>query len=157
MAVSIKRFANWPKLLFFSVIYVFVGLIFVAVNRQWPIGQALWPYTGIGLAGVLLFGFRILPLIALLSFLLSLSHYPLGIAVGQALAEVVELWISAWLLRRLHFNNTFEKLSNTVVFLLAGATAGPLIGAGLKQLLFFLDQHKELERILFQLVGLVAR
>jgi PAS domain S-box-containing protein len=149
MAVSNQRFANWPKLLLFSVVYVFVGFIFVAVNRQWPIGQALWPYTGIGLAGVLLFGFRVLPFIALLNFSLSLSHYPLGIAAGQTLAELVELCISAWLLRRLRFNNTFQKLSNTVIFLLAGAAAGPFVGAGLKQLPFLLVQHRSWNEFFF--------
>ena len=55
------------RLFSFSLVYLGVGALFVFTDHYWPVGQALWPYTGIGLAGILIFGFRIWPLITMLN------------------------------------------------------------------------------------------
>src|SRR4051794_25557586 len=71
------------RLALFAALYIAISSAFVIANKRWPIGEAFWPYTGIGLAGILLFGFRIWPLIIGLNFLLQLTHYGPGIAAMQ--------------------------------------------------------------------------
>ncbi|HJX84674.1 MAG TPA: MASE1 domain-containing protein, partial [Candidatus Angelobacter sp.] len=139
--VSNRQPVNWSRLLFFCACYLLVGAGFLAIQRHWPVNQALWPYTGIGLAGVLLFGFRALPLIGLLNLALGLSRYPPEIAVAHAFAEVLAVSVSAWLLHQLRFHRTFLRMSDAVKFLLVGAAIGPLLGSGLKLLINFSVHH----------------
>src|ERR1700682_1424279 len=141
MTVTNRQPANWPRLLFFSAFYLLVGAAFLAVQRHWPINQALWPYTGIGLAGVLFFGYRALPLIGLLNLALGLSRYSPGIAIAQASAEVLAVLIATWLLRQLCFDRAFSRMSDAVKFVLVGAAIGPLLGSGLKLLINFSVHH----------------
>src|SRR6266853_1780605 len=89
-------FANWPRLSLFSAVYLVVGLIFVATPYRSPVGQAIWPYTGIGLAGALLFGPRIWPLLLLLNFSLQLRNNSAAIAGTEAIAETIGVITSAW-------------------------------------------------------------
>jgi integral membrane sensor domain MASE1 len=141
MIFNPRQSAHWMRLLLFSAFYLLVGAAFLAINRRLPIGQALWPYTGIGLAGVLLFGFRILPLILILKLAIGLWVDSPASAAANAVAEVLEVSISAWLLHQLSFKPTFPRMSDAVKFLLAGAATGPLIGTGLKQLINLSFQH----------------
>lgn len=136
-----KRPVNWSWLLLFCAFYLLVGAAFLAIQRYWPINQALWPYTGVGLAGVLLFGYRALPLVGLLNLALGLSRYPPEIAVALALAEVLAVAVAAWLLDQLQFRTTFLRMSDAVKFLLVGAAIGPLLGSGLKLLVNFSVHH----------------
>jgi PAS domain S-box-containing protein len=141
MTVNNRQPASWSRLLVFGAFYLFVGAGFLAIQRHWPINQALWPYTGIGLAGVLLFGFRALPLVGLLNLALGLSRYPPEIAVALAFAEVLAVSVAAWLLHQLRFHRTFLRMSDAVKFLLVGAAIGPLLGSGLKLLVNFSVHH----------------
>src|SRR5436305_7864077 len=118
------------RLLLFAAIYLLISSAFVVANRHWPVGQTLWPYTGIGLAGILLFGFRIWPLILALNFALQLLHYSTGSAAAQAMAETVEVCTAAWLLARTGFRVTLERFRDAVLLLIVGGVAGAFLGAG---------------------------
>ena len=137
------------RLLLFAAIYVGMSSTFVAANRHWPIGEAFWPYTGIGLAGILLFGFRIWPLILGLNFLLQLTHYDPGIAAAQAAAETVEVCTAAWLLQRAGFKTELERFRDALLLLAVGGFAGAFLGAGLKQLVLLLVNLNTWEQFKF--------
>src|SRR5262245_21981994 len=63
---------------------------------------AVWPPTGIALAALLLFGYRLWPGIALGAFLANATaNAPLGSATGIALGNTLEALAGAWMLRRL--------------------------------------------------------
>lgn len=133
-----KLFAKWPRLLLFSAVYLVVGFLFVATPYRSPVGQALWPYTGLGLAGALLFGPRIWPLLLLLNFVLQLENNSAGIAGAEAVAETLGVITSSWLLQRLRFNTLLQRLRDAVVLILVGCGVGCFPGAGLKHLLLYL-------------------
>src|SRR5436309_12094276 len=103
------------RLLLFAAIYVGMSSTFVAADRHWPIGETFWPYTGIGLAGILLFGFRIWPLIIALNFALQLIHYSAGGAAAHAMAETAEVCTAAWLLQRTGFRITVERFRDAIL------------------------------------------
>src|SRR3954453_16649060 len=112
------------RLALFAALYVVISSAFVVADKRWPIGEAFWPYTGIGLAGILLFGFRIWPLILGLNFLLQLTHYGAGIAAAQATAETVEVCTAAWLLQRAGFKPELERFRDALLLLTLGGLVG---------------------------------
>jgi signal transduction histidine kinase/CheY-like chemotaxis protein len=84
---------------------------------------AVWPPTGIALAAVLLFGYRIWPGIALGAFLanLTVSEPPLT-ACGIAVGNTLEALVGAWLLRNVcSFQNHLERLRDVLGLVLTAA------------------------------------
>src|SRR3989441_13041427 len=76
-----------------------LGLSLAFVAEQVTI---VWPPTGIALAAVLLFGYRVWPGIALGAFLANATaHEPPAVAAGIALGNTLEALAGAWLLHRL--------------------------------------------------------
>src|SRR5689334_5605827 len=75
-----------------------LGLAMASVAEQVP---AVWPPTGIALAALLLFGYRVWPGIALGAFLANATtHAPLAAAAGIAFGNTLEGLVGAWMLRR---------------------------------------------------------
>src|SRR5262249_32762480 len=63
---------------------------------------AVWPPTGIALAVLLLFGYRLWPGIAIGALLANATaNAPLPVAAGIALGNTLEALVGAWLLRSL--------------------------------------------------------
>ncbi|UFR00523.1 MASE1 domain-containing protein [Streptomyces sp. Go40/10] len=90
----------------------------------------LWPPTGISLAGLLLFGPRIWPGIALGAFLINLSLGPslpavLAITAGNTLAPLC----SYALLRRVGFRTSLNRFRDALALVFLGGFAGMLISA----------------------------
>src|SRR5436305_11266629 len=108
------------RLLLFAAIYLLISSAFVVANRHWPVGEAFWPYTGIGLAGILLFGFRIWPLILALNFALQFTNYSVGIAAVQAVAETIEVCTAGWLLAKSGFRPSLERFRDAILLLSVG-------------------------------------
>ena len=83
---------------------------------------AVWPPTGIALAALLVFGSRVWPGVALGAFLVNfLTNEPLLTACGIALGNTAEALLGAYLLRRVGFENSLERLRD--VFGLIGFAA----------------------------------
>jgi integral membrane sensor domain MASE1 len=95
----------------------------------------VWPPTGISLACLLVFGFRLWPGVALGAFLANAtSHEPMLVACGIAVGNTLEAVLGAWLLRRVvGFRNPLERLKDVLglVVLAAGVstTVSATIGA----------------------------
>jgi len=91
----------------------------------------VWPPTGIAIASLLIFGPRVLPGIFLgaLAANLRTSISPasaLGIAIGNTLEALV-----AWLLlqRSTRWRNSFDSVSDVMIFVVYAAVMAPLVSA----------------------------
>src|SRR3989338_1123266 len=86
-----------------------MGLMLDAVSG---FATVVWPPTGIALAGLLLFGYRLWPSIAIAAFLANIdagASWP--IACGIAMGNTLEAVAGTWFLRRLSgFKNSFDRL-----------------------------------------------
>src|SRR5262245_21268189 len=100
-----------------------LGLTMAFVAEQ---VTAVWPPTGIALAALLLFGYRLWPGIALGAFLANATaNEPLGTAAGIALGNTLEALLGAWLLRRLaQFDPALGRVKDvlSLVVLAAGVS-----------------------------------
>ncbi|MET8328843.1 MASE1 domain-containing protein [Streptomyces sp. NPDC005181] len=104
-----------------------LGLLEQLVREQ---VTPLWPPTGIAVAGLLVFGLRIWPGIALGAFLANVTIGPtaltvVAIMVGNTLAPVC----SYLLLRRAGFRNDLDRLRDALALVFLGALGGMLISA----------------------------
>jgi signal transduction histidine kinase len=75
----------------------------------------VWPPSGIALAVLILFGFRLWPGITLSVLIGSILKGDLpGIAIGMALANTLEAVITVWLLRRLDFHKSLNRIRDVI-------------------------------------------
>jgi diguanylate cyclase (GGDEF)-like protein/PAS domain S-box-containing protein len=82
----------------------------------------IWPPTGIALAGVLLFGRRVWPAIALAAFLVNAPIGPsLMTAAGVAVGNTAAPLLCASLLRRAGFRLELDRLRDAMAIVLLGA------------------------------------
>ena len=105
-----------------------LGLTMAFVAEQ---VTAVWPPTGIALAALLLFGYRLWPGIALGAFLANVTaNAPLGTAAGIALGNTLEALAGAWLLRRLvGFDNALERVKDVLGLVLLAAGLSTMVSA----------------------------
>jgi PAS domain S-box-containing protein len=93
----------------------------------------MWLPTGVGVAAILLGGYRFWPVIALTAVTEQLTRQPLGLALG--LDKALEALVAAYLLRRLAgFSNSLHRVRDVVALVGIGAmlstTVGATIGVG---------------------------
>jgi integral membrane sensor domain MASE1 len=99
----------------------------------------IWPATGIGLAAVLLLGYRIWPAIFIGGFLATASAFPtLGLSLTlscagaffTAVGNTLESLLGAFLILRFTaWPNQFERHSDTFRFILGGAIVPAVVSA----------------------------
>ncbi len=99
-----------------------------------PFGIPLvWPSTGVGLAFVYLYGYRLLPALgiatALIIWQFAGDEVPLMEGVGVVLATMAGVGVGAWALRRSGFSPGFERLRDVLLLLLVGALAASGLAA----------------------------
>ncbi|MEV0490617.1 MASE1 domain-containing protein [Streptomyces atratus] len=119
-------------LLVLAVAAAYYGAARLGLLEQLVRGQVtpLWPPTGIALAGLLVFGLRVWPGIAIGAFLANVSIGPtapivLVIMLGNTLAPVC----SYLMLRRVGFHNDLDRLRDALALVFIGALGGMLISA----------------------------
>lgn len=130
---------NMPSLRFSYVIKV--GVLFVLYFLTAKLGLSLgavsgfatlvWPPTGIALAFILLFGYRLWPGVFAAAFLVNLiTEAPFLAAIGMGTGNTLEAVLGAYLMRRFTgFKNTFTYLSHVLGFIFLAALLSPLISA----------------------------
>src|SRR6516164_9524232 len=97
------KWASYPvQLALLAAVYfgaAKLGLTMAFVAEQ---VTAVWPPTGISLAALLFFGYRLWPGIALGAFLVNATaNEPVGVAAGIAVGNTLEALVGVWMLRRL--------------------------------------------------------
>ena len=84
----------------------------------------VWPPTGIAIAALLLLGPRMWPAVALGALLgNATSGVSFWVAAGIAVGNTLEAVVAVYLLRRMSFRKTFERVVDVVQFACAGAIA----------------------------------
>jgi signal transduction histidine kinase/integral membrane sensor domain MASE1/ActR/RegA family two-component response regulator len=93
--------------------------------------SSVWPPTGIALAAILLFGFRLWPGIALGAFIANVTaNEPFFTAAGIAAGNTLEAVVAAWLLKRVaKFENGLQRISDVIALILLAAGFSTMISA----------------------------
>lgn len=105
-----------------------LGLMMGAVGGFAPL---VWPPTGISLAALLLFGYRLWPGVAVGAFLVNLSSgAPPLVATGIALGNTLEALSGAYLLRRYAgWRNSLDHLRDVLALLVLAALLSTMVSA----------------------------
>ena len=114
-----------------AVLYFVVGRFGLSLAAMHASVSLVWPPTGLALAAVLLWGYRLWPGIALGAFLVNaLTAVPLGTAAGIAVGNTLEALSGAYLLHRfVGFQSSFERLRDVFGFVGLGAALSTAVSA----------------------------
>ena len=132
---SASRLRYAALLLAIATIYFLaakLGLSLAVITRQ---VTAVWPPTGIAIAAVLIFGYRVWPAILVGAFLVNaVSFEPLGTAFGIGVGNTLEAVTGVYLLRRFtRFGEAFARPRDAFSFItlpaLLATTVAAAIGA----------------------------
>lgn len=107
-----------------------LGLMYTVVGNSVTLA---WPPSGIALAAILVYGYRLVPGIALGAFLANAwTGVPLLTACGIAIGNTLEALTGAFLLNRLaQFRNSLDRLRDVFAFFTLAATCSTMISAGI--------------------------
>jgi signal transduction histidine kinase/ActR/RegA family two-component response regulator len=89
----------------------------------------IWPPVGLAVAVTYLYGYRLLPGIALGAFAVSVSRGPLLGAVLLGLAAIIQPIIDVRILRWLDFDAKLERVRDPVILSVVAGPAGALVAA----------------------------
>jgi len=123
----------------FGTVLVMIGVVlayYVAAKlglRLALVGEnvtPIWPPTGIALAALLIFGYRMWPAIAVAAFAVNAPISPsIGVAVVIAVGNTLAPVAAAFLLRRLDFHPEMDRLRDVLALVLGAALAAMTISA----------------------------
>jgi signal transduction histidine kinase len=95
-----------------------------------PRALPIWSPTGIGLAVVIIFGYRYWPGILVGEVVLATTlGIPMNAALGIGVGDTVEAMLGAYLLQRLKFDRRLTRLSDVWAFVTLAVLASPILGA----------------------------
>jgi diguanylate cyclase (GGDEF)-like protein len=104
-----------------------LGLSFGAVSR---FATLVWFPSGIAIAALLLFGYRLWPGIFVGAFLANLLHgAPLFVAVGIGIGNTLEALVGTYLLKRNGFRSSLDHLRDILVLVLFAMPLSAFISA----------------------------
>ena len=121
------------KVLALAVIYHLAARLGLKMASVQANTSPVWPPTGIALAALLIFGYRLWPGISLGVLLGSLlTGAPLNLALGMALGNTLEALVAVYFLKRiLGFHHEIDRIQDVVGFVLVSlvcTTIGASIG-----------------------------
>jgi PAS domain S-box-containing protein len=132
--------ARWPDsrlqqvLVFLGVAAVYflaakLGLVFAFIHTH---VSPIWPPSGIAIAALLLFGYRVAPAILIGAVVANANApVPVGAAIAIATGNMLEAIAARWLLDRLNFQISFDRaraVSKFVAVALVCTTVSATIG-----------------------------
>jgi signal transduction histidine kinase len=110
--------------------YVITAKLGLSFDALGGVATPVWPPTGISLAALVLYGFRLWPAITLGALVVNLqTGTPVGAVVGIALGNTLEAVVGAWLLRRAKVSPALDRIRETVVLIVLGALLSTMISA----------------------------
>jgi sigma-B regulation protein RsbU (phosphoserine phosphatase) len=121
-------------------LYFLGGRIGLAVPFTSGNVSPVWPPAGIALAGILLFGYRVWPAVAIGAFLVNfLSPIPHYAAIGIAAGNTAGPLVGAWLLQRIPgFRPSLTRLRDVIALIVFGGFCGTAVSATVGTLALFL-------------------
>jgi PAS domain S-box-containing protein len=129
---SVRTMVYWlASILILAATYFAAAKLGLALAFTAEQVSIVWPPTGIALAAVLLFGYRLWPGIALGAFLANATaNEPLGTACAIAAGNTLEALVGAWLLRRfVRFKTSVERLHEVLGLIILAAGLSTVISA----------------------------
>lgn len=114
-----------------AVVYFVTGRVGLMLDAVSGFAAVVWPPAGIAVAGMLIFGLRSWPGVALGAFFVNASiGAPALTALAMAFGNTLEAVTGACILRRLGgFRCSFERLRDVFHFTLYAALLSPLVAA----------------------------
>jgi PAS domain S-box-containing protein len=117
------------------LIAIYFGTAWVGLLLD-PVGgfaAAVWPPTGISLAALSFFGYRLWPGVALAALLVNLSKgAPLLAAVGMATGNTLEALLGAYLLQRVvGFRGSLDRLRDVIGLVVLAGLLSTLVSASI--------------------------
>jgi integral membrane sensor domain MASE1 len=104
-----------------------LGLSFGAVSR---FATLVWFPSGIAIAALLLFGYRLWPGILMGAFLTNLVHgAPLFVAVGIGIGNTLEALVGTYVLKRNGFRSSLDHLQDILILVLLAIPLSAFISA----------------------------
>lgn len=131
-----------------SQIAILAGLYLGAarIGLDLPVADGVitpvWIPTGISLAALLLFGYRLWPGVALGAFAANAIDLPIGTAAGIAFGNTLEAVVATYLLRRVGFDTALERTRDVLAFGLVGAVIATGVAATNGVTFLYLAGHR---------------
>jgi PAS domain S-box-containing protein len=113
-----------------AVAYAAAALCGLALTQIAGQVSAVWPASGVGLAGLLLLGPRAWPAITLGALVANATvDQPLGVAAGIAVGNTLEALVGVWLLRAVRFDARLPGVRDVVALIFLGACVASTVAA----------------------------
>lgn len=134
LSLDVKRDILRSVALF--LLYFLVAKLGLAISPDGRFAALVWPPTGLALAAVVLFGYRVWPVILLASTVanLSIGASPI-IALGVSTANTLEAFTGAFLLRKFKFDPRMERYRDILLLVVCAITFSTMVCASLGVLL----------------------
>jgi integral membrane sensor domain MASE1 len=127
-----ERRLHLLRLLTVAGLYYGTARLGLSLASTVPSATAIWPPTGISLAAVLLWGYRMWPAIALGAFLANIdTDIPVYSTLGITVGNTCEALLGAYLLRLTDFRATFERVRDVMSFVILAALVSTTVSATL--------------------------
>ena len=143
-----RRLYTFAGILAFAAVYFGAARLGLSQAHVNPSASAIWPPTGIALAVIILWGYRLWPGMFLGAFLANLlTQGTVLTSVGVATGNTLEALFGAWLVNRYAgARQVFERATNILLFLLVAGllstTLSPTIGVTTLGLGGFADRNR---------------
>jgi integral membrane sensor domain MASE1 len=130
-----KILTHWriaPAILSLAAVYFVVGRLGLSFATVHPSASAIWPPSGIALAALLLWGYRLWPGVFLGAFLVNTTtQVTVATTLAIASGNTLEALLGAWLVN--HFANpkVFERAKSTFKFVLLAGLISTTVSASL--------------------------
>jgi signal transduction histidine kinase/integral membrane sensor domain MASE1 len=118
------------KLGLLAALYVATAKLGIELSVAHGVITPVWIPTGLSLAALLLFGYRMWPGVAIGAFIANgTSDVSLILAAAIAVGNTLEAVAGTYLLRRVGFNNSLERVRDVLALAILGAFAGTAVSA----------------------------
>ncbi|MBI2683125.1 MAG: MASE1 domain-containing protein [Acidobacteriales bacterium] len=117
--------------LVFAVVYFFAGKLGLSLAFENPSATPVWPPTGIALAALLIFGYRLWPAILVSAFLVNLTTAgTVATSIGIAAGNTLEALLGAYLANRYaNGRRFFERAPDVFRFIFLAALVSTMASA----------------------------
>jgi PAS domain S-box-containing protein len=117
--------------LILAVVYVVVARLGLMLDAVAGFATLVWAPTGLSLAALLVFGYRLWPGVALGALVVNVwTGAPVAVALGIALGNTLEAVAGAYLLRRIpDFSTSLQRVRDVIGLMVRAAAASTLISA----------------------------
>lgn len=125
------KLVKWPvAILFLGFLYYLFGMAGLLVESEVKGITPIWPPSGLTIAAVMIFGYRLLPGIAVgVLLLVAQNGFSWQIALLTSIGGIIEAALPVALLRKTKFDGKFHDISDVLAFSTFAVIVGPICSA----------------------------